>query len=168
MFPDQWIGLNFFGLAPLPSLGLVPPTASGLWVGDAGVIEDAGEQPTAAEFSALRADRGWNGLYFGGVAFKHQRPVKDVAAAAAAAKPFVDVVTTSGPGTGQPPQVDKIAAMRQALGSHPLAIASGISPANIGSYARDADYFLVATSVSQSESELDPDRLADLFRAFRN
>ena len=39
-------------------------------------------------------------LYFGGVAFKYQRPVDDLAEATTKASRFIDVVTTSGAGTG--------------------------------------------------------------------
>jgi len=39
-------------------------------------------------------------LYFGGVAFKYQTPSEDVKKSSEAATPYVDVITTSGAGTG--------------------------------------------------------------------
>jgi len=82
--------------------------------------------------------------------------VEDLGAAARLASRYCDVVTTSGPGTGQAAAVEKIRAMKQALGPRPLAIASGITPANIGEYLPIADAFLVATGISRSFTELDP------------
>ena len=58
----------------------------------------------------------------------------DVGKAARIAAEYVDVVTTSGPGTGQAADRDKIQAMKEVLGSNPLAIASGITAQNIGDY----------------------------------
>ena len=101
-------------------------------------------------------------LYFGGVAFKYQREVEDVAAAARAALSYVDVVTTSGQGTGEAPAIAKIRAMKAAIGEVPLAIASGIRPENVGDYRGICDCFLVATGISSSASELDGARVAKL------
>ena len=74
----------------------------------------------------------------------------------------MDVVTTSGPGTGQPATREKITRMKRALGAFPLAIASGITPENVGDYLEVADCFLVATGISTSFTELDPGRLREL------
>lgn len=86
----------------------------------------------------------------GGVAFKYTPSYTDdpvgAAAAARELEPFVDVVTTSGPGTGMSPQPEKLAAMKHAIGK-PLAVASGIGPDNIHGYAGTVDQILVASSV---------------------
>ena len=60
---------------------------------------------------------GWNGLYFGGTAFKKQRPVdpKDYARAASIAGNHMDVVTTSGIATGQSADLGKLDQFREAL-----------------------------------------------------
>jgi hypothetical protein len=164
--PEAWIGLSFLGRGPSDALALMPPDASGLWVGDAGVHEAGGPSPQADAFRAARAARNWAGLYFGGVAFKHQRPVADVAAAAAAAAAAdVDVVTTSGEATGRAAPVEKIAAMKAALGDHPLAVASGVTPENVHRYAGLLDAVLVATGVSDCDAELNPARIGRLARA---
>ncbi len=72
---------------------------------------------------------------------------------------YMDVVTTSGPGTGESVDIDKIARMKKALGDTPLAIASGITPENVPDYLPHADSFLVATGISSSFEELDPARV---------
>ena len=103
------------------------------------------------------------------MAFKYQRHVSDLAGACDVARQFMDVVTTSGPGTGRAAGLEKIRAMKQALGEFPLAIASGITPENVGDYLAVADCFLVATGVSKNFYELDPVRvkaLVDQVRAF--
>jgi predicted TIM-barrel enzyme len=164
-FESAWIGLSFMRLGATESVRLAPATASGLWVSDAG-IEEQGPQPEDVHsLSRLRAESGRDGLYFGGVAFKHQRPVKDPAAAARAAVPFVDVITTSGSATGSAPSTEKVASMRGAIGGHPLAIASGVSPENVQEYLHLVDCILASSSISDSEAELSPKRLARLVRA---
>jgi predicted TIM-barrel enzyme len=91
--------------------------------------------------------------------------VKDPAAAARAAVPFVDVITTSGSATGSAPSTEKVASMRGAIGGHPLAIASGVSPENVQEYLHLVDCILASSSISDSEAELSPKRLARLVRA---
>ncbi|MBL8554135.1 MAG: hypothetical protein JNL41_07645 [Phenylobacterium sp.] len=166
-FADAWIGLSFMRLSATSSLGLVPADASGLWVSDAGTHEVAPQPPAVTGFADARAAAGWGGLYFGGVAFKHQRPVSDPAAAARAAAPFVDVVTTSGSATGSAAPLDKVASMKAAIGPHPLALASGVSAENFELYRPHVDCVLAASSVSDSEAELSPTRLSELVAAMR-
>ena len=141
----------------------MPQGVNGLWADNA-VSGDSRKGNFYAEqvqpFREARPDL----LCFGGVAFKYQPAVGDVADAARNALPFVDVVTTSGEGTGEAPDVAKIAAMKSAIGAAPLAIASGITPENVGAYPEICDCFLVATGISSSVSELDPVRVMQLAR----
>ena len=164
-YPDFWLGINALGLSPRRIFEQIPEGIRGVWVDNAMVDERNLQQPAAEEIIAARELRGWNGIYFGGVAFKYQRAVKDVEKAAHMAGCYVDVVTTSGPGTGQAAEEAKITHMSNALGSVPLAIASGITLDNIGTYLSSASCFLVATGISLSFSELDKDLVAPLVRA---
>lgn len=61
----------------------------------------------------------------------------------------------------------KIAAIRAAIGSNPLAIASGITPANVTEYLDSTNCFLVATGISSSFTELDDKRVQDLVSTVR-
>jgi uncharacterized protein len=160
--PHFWVGLNFLDLGRR-AVAVMPQQADGLWVDNAGISEH-GDNPIAEAvcFNRSRESRGWNGLYFGGVAFKYQDPVADVAAVARLAVPYVDVVTTSGNGTGQAADLDKIIKMKAAIGKHPLAVASGITPENVLVYAPYVDCFLVATGISHSHTELDSVRVRAL------
>lgn len=110
-------------------------------------------------------------MFFGGVAFKYQpRGADEGAAAAAAAGAGVDVVTTSGPGTGEPPTVDKIRTMRAAIGTHALAVASGITPENVEAFLPFVDAFLAATGIESRFGTFDPRRvraLADAIHGWR-
>ncbi len=157
--PGFWVGLNCLDYG-WNAVEIIPRTTAGLWIDNAG-IEEAGDDcvAVATQFAELRVSVGWEGIYFGGVAFKYQKPVSDFAAVAKAAIPWVDVITTSGMGTGKAPDVGKIATMKDAIGNHPLAIASGITPENVHLFAPHADCFLVATGVSKSHTELDPARV---------
>jgi len=180
--PDYWIGVNFLDLGTLEAMAwvcttksgagfgstLIPP--NGLWADKSGVT-DGGVSPLAKQVWALKEEfveeSGWGGEYFGGVAFKYQKAVNDWAEAAKLASPFMDVVTTSGPGTGIQASIDKIRWM--STGTKRLAIASGISPENIETYLPWASDFLVATGISHSFTELDPARtkaLAEIIHAY--
>jgi predicted TIM-barrel enzyme len=107
-------------------------------------------------------------MYFGGVAFKYQRHVEAVGHAARIASRYMDVVTTSGPGTGRAAEVEKIFTMKEALGDFTLAIASGITPENVTAYLPYADCFLVATGISHDFNNLDPARTKTLVDTVRD
>lgn len=166
-FPGLWVGVNCLDLRPNTVFAAVRPGTKGVWVDDARIDEESDRQPEAEAVRSAQARAGWQGLYFGGVAFKYQRQVEDLTAAAKAAAGYVDVVTTSGAGTGEAAAVEKIRVMKQALGTHPLAIASGVSPENVSDYLPHADCFLVATRVSRSFYDLDEGRVRALVRAVR-
>lgn len=155
-FDDWWIGVNCLGLQSEKVFRELPAHVNGAWVDNAKIDERATIQPTADRINAARLKSKWPGLYFGGVAFKYQRSVDDLKAAATIAMNYMDVVTTSGPGTGEAASVQKIRTMKAAMGEFPLAIASGITPENIGEYLGLADCYLVATGISKSFTELDP------------
>lgn len=170
--PDMWLGLNFLaedgrvGFAELGALAAEGLGFQALWADDACLDETRSDQPDARAIAATRAASGWQGLYFGGVAFKKQRPVAeaDLPAAAALGAAWLDVTTTSGVATGHAPDLAKIATFRAALGDRPLALASGITPDNAAAFAADVDCFLVATGINRPGDfyTIDPARLAAL------
>jgi predicted TIM-barrel enzyme len=107
-------------------------------------------------------------LYFGGVAFKYQRKVEDLETAARIARAYMDVVTTSGPATGEAADIEKIRRMRDGLGpSEALAIASGLTVDNVSEYLPYADVLMVATGVSESWDKLDIDKLTEFVKKVR-
>jgi len=161
-FPEWWIGVNCLDLHPWDVFDKLSEEVAGLWVDNAHIDERVEQQETADRINTARERSGWSGLYFGGVAFKYQRHVDHLERAATLARQYVDVVTTSGPGTARAANVKKIQALKRALGPFPLAIASGITPANVPQYLDIADCFLVASGISQSWTELDPQLVGKL------
>ncbi|MCX7646458.1 MAG: adenine phosphoribosyltransferase [Rhodobacteraceae bacterium] len=175
--PAMWLGVNFLGQPgsiAFPVLGRLAREGhvfQGCWADDARIDERGAVQAEAEAIARARADSGWQGTYFGGVAFKKQRPVAeaDLAEAARRAVPYVDVVTTSGVATGQAADLGKIETFRAALGTAPLALASGITPGNAHRYCGLVDCFLVATGINHSGDfhNIDPARLAALLAVTR-
>lgn len=163
LYPHAWIGLNCLDLDPEQTLTIVPSTVSALWF-------DSLNLDPRAEDPALRARRyqefqkalpeTWK--IFGGVAFKYQPNYYTPAEEAKLVAPFIDVITTSGHETGSAPSVEKIRAMKEAVPDKPLAIASGITAENVHAFLPYANYFLVATGVSDSHTELNPALVREL------
>lgn len=163
-FPSAWVGINILGeddnrevIAMAADL-----QPDGLWIDFAG-YDDTAVNPVE-EVSKLRDWQSYfklsNTLIFGGVAFKgNPKKVEDPAKAALLTAPLLDVVTTSGPGTGMAADVHKIRAMKNAMGVCPLAIASGVTPDNVSDYIDSIDCFLVATGINESFYELNPDKV---------
>ena len=167
--PETWLGVNFLaqpGDIAFPVLGNLARDGfriDAYWADDACIDEFEKSQAIAERIAEARARSGWDGLYFGGVAFKKQRPVapEHHATAARLATGYMDVVTTSGIATGQEADLAKIEDFRAAIGAAPLALASGITPENAARYCPLVDYFLVATGINHADDfyNIDPDRL---------
>jgi predicted TIM-barrel enzyme len=157
--PDFWIGLNYLDLDALGAMRVVGDAGGrvdGLWVDNAGVTERHDALLYAERVWETKRAQAWTGKYFGGVAFKGQKTVQDVEKAARNAAPLMDVVTTSGAGTGIAAPLEKLQRMRTALGDRALAIASGITPENVRDYLPYVDCFLVSTGISNDFHHLDP------------
>ena len=159
-----WVGVNLLGYDAADVLRLVQkrPGVRMIW------CDEALRQPWRdVESNGLRTQgpaQGWEGLLFAGCAFKGQAPVPpDMwgSAARLQVQLGVDVVTTSGPRTGSPADPMKPTAMAAAIGEHPLALASGITPGNVQDYPM-AGAFLVATGIEESFGFFDEVRLRRL------
>jgi uncharacterized protein len=170
-YPDLWVGVNLLGVPPAQVLARGMERCAGrldgIWSDNAQVDESASEQPAAQAFVEARRRLKWNGLYFGGVAFKYQRSVaaENLGRAAQQALPFMDVVCTSGPGTGRQAELAKVMAMRAGIGDRgALALASGVSEDNVAGYLPYVDAYLVGTSIEVEFGILAPRKVAALQR----
>lgn len=150
-----FIGINMLGHTALESLiitnqalqsGRLERPIDALWADDV-----RADRP----FDAVMEYKQRNNLvskvqYYGGVAFKYTQTYTDNPEIAAQEVQFldtsVDVVTTSGKGTGKAPTVEKIKAMRAATNKS-LAIASGVTIDNVRNYAGIIDEVLIASSI---------------------
>ncbi len=169
-FPSSWIGLNLLGVSLLNLFNYEIDTASGLWVDDAKISVDPLDNKTGQAHAFLELKKTYSGLYFGGTVFKYTPSYSEdpiiCSQAAEVAASFMDVVTTSGSGTGFKAPLEKMKAMKTAIGQAPLAVASGITPENVHSYLDYVDSFLVSTGISYKDTdELNPiltRKLADI------
>ncbi len=179
-FPNLWMGINFLAvtgkdafpmLADLQADGVA---VDAYWADDARIDERRArdDQIEAEEIAAIRNSCGWNGLYFGGTAFKKQREVDpdDYVISAEIASQYMDVVTTSGVATGHSADLEKIETFRKACGDTALALASGITPENAHLYAPLVDCFMVATGINAEGDfyNIDPPRLDKLMKNLAN
>jgi adenine phosphoribosyltransferase len=178
-YPYLWMGVNFLatpGDVAFQLLGELKKDhgchIDAYWADDACIDEREGldQQERASKIKQVREASGWDGLYFGGTAFKCQRVVRDdlVQKAAEFATHFMDVVTTSGSGTGIAANIDKIIDMSKGCNGKALALASGVTPDNAVSYAPHVDAFLVATGISKDFYNLNAKLLRDLVSVCRS
>ena len=176
-YPDFWIGVNFLAVTGLKAFPILADLEErgvridAYWADDARIDESAVTQGEADNIAATRTACGWEGLYFGGTAFKKQRPVdpQESARAGGVAGGFMDVVTTSGIATGHSADLGKLAEFRGALPDRPIALASGITPDNATDYDM-VDCFMVATGINFENDfyNIDPARLSHLVDVCRD
>jgi hypothetical protein len=171
LHPTLWVGVNLLHRRPAEALTETFTRCGridGIWADDALVDERRPEDMAAAEeFRTLRqalGPFGWSGLYFGGVAFKYQRPIpaEHLSRAALLAAPYVDVVCTSGPGTGKAIDTAKLTTMHQALGVKSLALASGVTVENVETFLPYVHAFLVGTGIEFRLGVIDADKVRKL------
>jgi hypothetical protein len=170
-FPWAFLGVNLIGRSPAEALQRleecsVVQDVDALWTDSAGAsLEEIAVRAEA--FQHVKTATSWDGVHFGGVAFKYQPTVDPAALAAltACAAACVDVVTTSGAGTGQAIDADKLATMIEALEGHPLALASGVNAENARDIRDQVQHILVSTGIKGADGAFDPDRVQALRRA---
>lgn len=144
-----WVGVNLLGVNTESALMLDLPL-DGLWC------------DRVVEYERTINLRQFKGQFFGSLAFKYQPQPADLAQACDNAKKATDVATTSGPATGKEASLTKIQTLRNFLGEHPLAIASGVNVENVHNYVGLANYLLVASSITDSSEIIMTDKLDQL------
>jgi hypothetical protein len=169
--PRFWVGVNDLTTPAIETARSWQAGLAGVWEDHTVMARDLPYLTSARTRAVQWAALDTPPLLFGGVAFKYgpdESLTGDrLAALASAATQFVDVVTTSGPGTGYSARLTKIATIRAAIGDSPLAIASGITAENVADYLPYADCFLVASGISRSFDELDPTAVSALVARVR-
>jgi len=148
-YTNLWVGVNLLGVPTANAICLPGKMIDGLWC-------DGTITPEEVIY------RRFEGMLFGGLAFKYQRQPSDLEEACKNATLTTDVATTSGPETGKAASIDKIKTIRQYLGTHPMAIASGVSVDNVESYKHLVDYLLVASSITDKNEIIIEEKLKDL------
>jgi uncharacterized protein len=153
-YPELWVGVNLLGVPTSNAICLPDKVVDGLWCDGTLTIEDI-------------TNRRFTGMLFGGLAFKYQRQPSDLEEACKNATLTTDVATTSGPGTGKAATITKIETIRGYLGSHPMAIASGVSADNIENYMHLVDYLLVASSITDKDEMIIEGKLVELMNKLK-
>ncbi len=159
VYPYNWIGLNCLDLKPMEMFLRIPTGVNGVWIDNAYINEelDINDQQYPLQVKNLINKNKWRGLYFGGVAFKYQKRVNDLIKTTKIACHYMDVVTTSGSGTGLAAEPEKIKMMSTIVKKYnkKLGIASGIRFNNVEDY-KSVNYFLVATGISNDFYTFNP------------
>lgn len=97
--------------------------------------------------------KGMETAYYGSISFKGQPEPHDLETVALLGSRNFHTVVTSGPGTGQPADVEKIKKMSEIVGSDKLALASGVTTENLYQYFEYVNTFIVGTSLQQSADD---------------
>jgi uncharacterized protein len=159
-FPKLQIGVNYLTQRALNAVRRsMSFSYAATWVDDSGITsEGIGLSAQAIRDSLLRGHR-----YFASVAFKGQKDEPQPAAAARNALSLGFVPTTSGIATGLAPQIEKMAAIRAGIEPYDmLAVASGITPANVAGFVPYVTHILVSTGISKNFHDFDQDKLTRL------
>lgn len=151
---DKLVGLNFLTLGAHQAIAVSAGAGMDMTWSDNAHVHTSQPLDSAVEIADMLSKLNGH-QFFGGVAFKYQRhePMPEIAAIRAADMGFIP--TTSGPGTGEAADPNKIISMSKALQGRALAIASGITPDNVMTFAPYLSHILVATGVSKNEHDFD-------------
>ncbi len=157
------IGLNYLDLDPILALAAMPAGITSLWTDEPYLTEKPGFPYGQAQmFLDYRQARESEVCYYGSVAFKYKPPVVDLELMTEIASKYMEVVTTSGDGTGIAAPVSKIQRMKKVLGDKSLALASGVDYDNVCDYLPYVDDFLVASGISYDFLNLNENKVKEL------
>ena len=158
-YPEKIIGFNLLGDEALDALALaVDLGIDALWTDTHGVTSQLISQQ-AEKMAAWITNNPQGPQIYASVAFKYQTEESDPGEAARRVSDLGMIATTSGPGTGYAPDLDKIKIMKQAVGKRSLAVASGMTPENAHLFLPYVSHYFVATGVSLDEYHFDELRL---------
>ncbi len=163
---DMWVGINILDKNPF----FVAPLLT--YYGIDGYWTDTDESYHVRKISDCAWDIDFVPNYYPSFDFKYQDQTKeksdlrnDIEAALRLGYLWATemVITTSGPATGTPPDIEKIKWFREVIGPDvTLAIASGINLENIESFLPYVDHFLVASSLEDEYGRFNEDRLKQM------
>lgn len=169
-YPDAFIGMNFLDLDAFGALGKLPEGCDALWMDDALIHSDEPLQ-RAYDVCDYANNKGQGKTFrtFTSIAFKYQRHEPRPEWAAMRAAELFDVIVTSGAATGSPPEVDKIKSIYYSMSNRfILALASGVDAQNVQSYKPYVSCFMVATSISDDNDMLIPEKVRELADLIKN
>lgn len=153
------VGVNLLGQSPSQAFRLTGTVADMLWTDNAHtddppVMDGLNSDCEWENAISAREHSGFIGTYFGGVAFKYQPRPSDLIQAGRLARRKIDVLTTSGDGTGIAPEVSKLALLAEGFDDR-VAVASGVTAENVLPMLPYTKALLVATGISKDFYNLD-------------
>ncbi|WP_087863513.1 hypothetical protein [Comamonas thiooxydans] len=152
LFPALAVGVNQLGVPPAVSVEQSAAEKLDMTWTDKCLTHTGNRHALSLDQLVRSVQKARPHLAFVGVAFKYQEFEPAPGLAAADAHKYGLIPTTSGPGTGQGVDHKKLEEIRIALPADaPLALASGITAANIASYRPYVTHALVATSVTSDD-----------------
>ena len=164
-YPTLWIGCNFLDFYNDTKVfsAVDHKFIDGIWIDN-----------TYLGVDSVKAEKLYNdwiqsefkGLYFGGFAFKYCEQPKDYSIIPEIINKL-EILTTSGNGTGEQPSLEKIKKIRSYIPEcdstyNKIAVASGISFENIKEYISYVDYFIVSSSIEDSFGVLNEEKVREL------
>ena len=150
-YPQIKVGINLLGHDVMDTIDLgMEYFLDMVWFDDCGVtsrgLDSVGQQVRLwKEAHSNEVDLSFD--IFASVAFKYQEPEPNPDLAASIALDSGFIPTTSGSGTGSPPELSKIISMSHHSKGQ-LAVASGMTPDNVAEFAPYLSHILVSTGVS--------------------
>jgi len=123
-----------------------------LWT-DFGINKDGLQLPMANFVNEHPNPEEWKCRVFAGFDFKYQGQVKEgeygkLSTHKEQVQKYMDIVTTSGPGTNHSAEIEKIKVIHSLLKEgQQMALASGVNFENVVPCLPYCDYFVVASSV---------------------
>ena len=162
--PGLKIGINLLGSGAVAALeASLQEGFDATWT-DAPGISSAGGDACARACADILKEYPSH-LFFASIAFKYQKEDPNPGVAGWEAARLGMIPTTSGAATGVPPTMQKLRAMRAAIGSGPFAVASGLDSSNVEELGQTLTHALVSTGIARSFHEFDPAKLEAFMNA---
>lgn len=168
-FSDLWIGVNLIGENIITILEFINKNRpDGIWNDRSSVNDEKYQNVPNIMIDQIKRLK-WSGLYFGGILFKYVAVQGDKKNIVKKSSKYMDVLTTSGIGTGIPIEKKKLEFIYKTKHKNlPVAVASGITPENISDIIQYCNIFIVRSSIVDSNNNVSISKLFKLINAIKN
>lgn len=166
IYPNKLIGVNALTLKPIDALAKSHLLGLDMtWTDDTGIYKEGSNQPSLVKEYVEFVNKHSKHEFYGSFSFKYQVADNNPELTSSILTDYNMIPTTSGEATGVAADVNKIINisnfLKEKFGQYRLALASGLTPKNIKTYAQYITDAIVSTGISKDFYTFDENLLKE-------
>lgn len=168
IYHNKWIGLNFLDLHPFQVfmfLNNINVKIDGIWCDNGGVCDD--DKIAEINLYHMMSSNLPNLLYFGGIAFKHQKQPNNLIKTLNMASQYMDIMVSSGIDTGIAMDINKSKCIIYNCDNTPIGVASGVNYDNLSQFIK-FNCIIISKGIELDFYNIDESKLIKFIKNLKN